>query len=47
MMTVSPVVMMLVVWLVLLSHLSFFLSYFCRCESVLAVKILVTCYRWE
>ena len=40
--TVSLMVAMPVVRLVLLSRPSFFFSYFCKCESALTVKILVT-----
>ena len=41
-MTVLPIVMVPVVWSVLLSRPIFFFSYFCRCESALAVNIVVT-----
>ena len=41
-MTVSPMVVMPVVGLDLLSRPSIYFLYFCRCESVLAVKFLVT-----
>ncbi len=41
-MTVSPLVVVPVVELVLLSRPIFFFSYFCRCESALAVNIFVT-----
>ena len=39
---VSPIVMVPVVGLVLLSHPIFFFSYFCRCVSALAISIVVT-----
>ncbi len=41
-MTMSLMAVMPIVGLVLLSLPSFFFSYFCRCESTLVVKILVT-----
>ena len=41
-MTVSPVVVVPVILSVLFLHPIFFFSYFCRCESALAVNIVVT-----
>jgi hypothetical protein len=41
-MTVSPVVMVPVILSVLFSRPIFFFSYFCRCESALAVNIVMT-----
>jgi len=41
-MTVSPVVVVSVILLVLFLRPIFFSSYFCRCESALAVNIVVT-----
>ena len=41
-MTVSPVVMVPVILSVLFSCPIFFFSYFCRCESALAVNIVMT-----
>ena len=40
-MTVSLMVVIPIVGLVLMLRWSFFFLYFCRCESILAVKILV------
>jgi hypothetical protein len=41
-MTVSPVVIVPVILSVLFSRPIFFFSYFCRCESSLAVNIVMT-----
>ena len=41
-MTVSPMVVMPVVGLDLLSRPSIYFLYFCRCESALAINIVVT-----
>ena len=41
-MTVSPVVVVPVILSVLFSRPIFFFSYFCRCESALAVNIVMT-----
>jgi hypothetical protein len=41
-MTVWPVVVVPVILLVLFSRPIFFFSYFCRCESALAVNIVMT-----
>jgi hypothetical protein len=41
-MTVSPVVIVPVILSVLFSPPIFFFSYFCRCESALAVNIVMT-----
>ncbi len=41
-MTVSPVVVVHVILSVLFSHPIFFFSFFCRCESALAVNIVMT-----
>ena len=41
-MMVSPVVMVPVILSVLFSRLIFFFLYFCRCESALAVNIVMT-----
>ena len=41
-MTVSPVVVVPVFLSVLFSRPIFFFSYFCRCESALAVNIVMT-----
>ena len=41
-MTVSPVVIVPVILSVLFSRPIFFFSYFCRCESALAVNIVMT-----
>ena len=41
-MTVSPVVVVPVIFSVLFSRPIFFFLYFCRCESALAVNIVMT-----
>ena len=41
-MTVSPVVVVPVILSVLFSRPIFFFSYFCRCESALAIDIVMT-----
>jgi hypothetical protein len=46
-MTVSPVVVVPVILLVLFSRPILFFSYFCRCESALAVNIVMTSDIWR